>query len=74
MIIGEKMGGLEKFDNTWNWDKCDVRFKDEDDFIYCPYCGDVLKNDWYQRDLKLIEDFFFFFSKSICVYCYEVFF
>ena len=73
MIIGEKMGGLAEFDNTWYCDKCDVRFKDEDDFIYCPYCGDVLKNEWYQRDLKLIEDFFNETAKSICENCGEEF-
>ena len=72
MIIGEKMG-LAEFDNTWYCDQCDVSFKDEDDFIYCPYCGDVLKNDWYQRDLLFIEKFFNEAEKSICEDCGEEF-
>ena len=61
------------FDNTWYCDKCNARFKDEDDFIYCPYCGDVLKNDWYQMDLQYIEEFFNKASKSICEECGEEF-
>lgn len=73
MTIGENMGGLAEFDNKWYCDKCDKSFKDEDDFIYCPCCGDVLKNDWYQRDLKLIEDFFNENAKSICEECGEEF-
>ena len=61
------------FDNTWYCDKCNAHFKDEDDFIYCPYCGDVLKNDWYQMDLQSIEEFFNKASKSICEECGEEF-
>ena len=64
---------LIDFDNTWYCDKCNARFKDEDDFIYCPYCGDVLKNDWYQMDLQYIEEFFNKASKSICEECGEEF-
>lgn len=65
--------GLIGFDNTWYCDKCNARFKDEDDFIYCPYCGDVLKNDWYQMTLQSIEEFFNKASKSICEECGEEF-
>ena len=61
------------FDNTWYCDKCNAHFKDEDDFIYCPYCGDVLKNDWYQMTLQSIEEFFNKASKSICEECGEEF-
>lgn len=64
---------LIDFDNTWYCDKCNARFKDEDDFIYCPYCGDVLKNDWYQMDLQYIEEFFNKASKNICEECGEEF-
>ena len=64
---------LIDLDNTWYCDKCNARFKDEDDFIYCPYCGDVLKNDWYQMDLQYIEEFFNKASKSICEECGEEF-
>lgn len=73
MIIGENMGGLISFDNTWYCDKCNENFKDEDDFIYCPYCGDVLKNDWYQRHLQSIEEFFNESAKSVCEDCGEEF-
>ena len=73
MIIGENMGGLISFDNTWYCDKCNEDFKDEDDFIYCPYCGDVLKNDWYQRHLQSIEEFFNESAKSVCEDCGEEF-
>ena len=65
--------GLIGFDNTWYCDKCNARFKDKDDFIYCPYCGDVLKNDWYQMTLQSIEEFFNKASKSICEECGEEF-
>lgn len=64
---------LVPFDNTWYCDKCDEYFKDEDDFIYCPYCGDVLKHDWYQRNLEDIEEFFNSGEKSICEECGEEF-
>ena len=65
--------GLIPFDNTWYCDKCDVRFKDEDDFIYCPYCGNVLKNDWYQMSLQSIEEFLHVDVNTICEECCEEF-
>lgn len=65
--------GLAPFDNIWYCDKCDVRFKDEDDFIYCPFCGDVLKNDWYQMSLQSIKEFLYVDTKSICEECCEEF-
>ncbi len=72
MIIGENMG-LAPFDNIWYCDKCDLRFKDEDDFIYCPNCGDVLKNDWYQMALQSIEKCLNKTSRSVCEDCDEEF-
>ena len=65
--------GLAPFDNIWYCDKCDIRFKDEDDFIYCPNCGDVLKNDWYQMALQSIEKCLKKTSKSVCENCDEEF-
>ncbi len=72
MIVGEDMG-LIGFDNTWYCDKCNLRFEDNDDFIYCPNCGDVLKNDWYQMALQSIENFFNENSRSVCEDCGEEF-
>ena len=65
--------GLAPFDNIWYCDKCDMRFKDEDDFIYCPNCGNVLKNDWYQMDLQSIEKCLNKTSRSVCEDCDEEF-
>ena len=65
--------GLAPFDNIWYCDKCDLRFKDEDDYIYCPNCGDVLKNDWYQMSLQSIEECLKKLSRSICEDCGEEF-
>lgn len=64
---------LPYFDNIWYCDKCNLHFKDKDDFIYCPYCGEVLKNDWYQRDLQSIEKYLNEISKCICEDCGEEF-
>lgn len=72
MILVRNMG-LMGFDNTWCCDKCGERIKDEDDFIYCPKCGNVLKNDWYQMALQSIEKCLDNFSKSICEDCCEEF-
>ena len=68
MIIGESMG-LAPFDNIWYCDKCDLRFKDEDDFIYCPNCGEVLKNDWYQMALQSIEKCL---NKTLTIYKFKL--
>ena len=65
--------GLIPFDNTWYCDKCDERFKNENDFIYCPNCGNVLKNDWYQMELQSIEALLNKNSSSICENCNEEF-
>ncbi|MBE6500367.1 MAG: hypothetical protein E7Z80_07500 [Methanobrevibacter thaueri] len=65
--------GLKGFDNIWYCDKCDIHFKDEDDYIYCPNCGDVLKNDWYQMALQSIEKYLNETSQSVCEDCCEEF-
>lgn len=72
MVTGENMG-LAIFDNTWYCDKCNARFKNKDDFIYCPNCGNVLKNDWYQMDLQSIEKCLNKPARSICENCGEKF-
>lgn len=66
--------GLAPFDNTWYCDKCGKRIKDEDDFLFCPNCGTVLKNDWYQMSLESIVKFLKNgFARSICEDCCEEF-
>ena len=64
---------LPYFDNTWYCDKCNEQIKDKNDFIYCPKCGNVLKNDQYQKNLESIEKCLDNFSKSICEDCGEEF-
>ena len=65
--------GLAHFDNTWYCDKCDAHFKNENEFLFCPKCGNVLKNDWYQMSLQSIENCLNKFSRSICEECGEEF-
>lgn len=72
MVIGDNMG-LAIFDNEWCCDNCGASFRDEDEFIYCPYCRNVLKNDWYQTSLQSIEKFLKSLNKSICEGCGEEF-
>ena len=62
--------GLRPVDDNWYCDNCNYDFEYEDDYVFCPCCGNVLKNDQYQRDLESIENFF---EKSICEDCKEEF-
>lgn len=61
------------FDETWYCDNCDERFKDEDNLLFCPNCGNLLKNDFYQMILQSIEKYLKEFSISICKKCGEEF-
>ena len=72
MITGENMG-LAAFNNNWFCDKCGEYFNGKDDFIYCPMCGNVLKNDWYQMRLQYIEEFLNELEGSICENCEKKF-
>ena len=41
---------LPAVDENWYCEDCDLNFEycDKPDFLFCPNCGKVLKNDMYQ--------------------------
>ena len=67
------MGGLGPVDDNWYCDNCNNDFAYEVDFLFCPCCGNVLKNDQYLRDLKSIEEFFCESTVTICEDCGDEF-
>ncbi|WP_400228773.1 hypothetical protein [Methanobrevibacter smithii] len=44
---------LPAVDENWYCEDCDLNFEycDKPDFLFCPNCGKVLKNDMYQYKL-----------------------
>lgn len=64
---------LAPVDERWYCDNCNQDFEYEVDFLFCPCCGNVLKNNQYQQDLESIEKFFNESTKSICEDCMEEF-
>ena len=70
-MVGENM--LGPVDENWYCDNCNHDFEYEEDFVFCPCCGNVLKNNQYQRDLESIEKFFDESIKTICEDCGEEF-
>ena len=45
-------------DENWYCEDCDLNFEycDKPDFLFCPNCGKVLKNDMYQYNLDGLID------------------
>ena len=70
-IVGANMDLAH--DLNWYCDNCNHDFEYEEDFIFCPCCGNVLKNNQYQMDLESIEKFFEESRKTICEDCGEEF-
>ena len=60
---------LEIFDNKGYCDECGEVYQGTNVDDFCPKCGTVLKNDWYQRDLEYLENSLKKLSKSICTDC-----
>lgn len=48
-------------DENWYCEDCDLNFEycDKPDFLFCPNCGKVLKNDMYQYKLDGLIDSFY---------------
>ena len=53
--------GLPAVDENWYCEDCDLNFEycDKPDFLFCPNCGKVLKNDMYQYKLDGLIDSFY---------------
>lgn len=51
---------LSAVDENWYCEDCDLNFEycDKPDFLFCPNCGKVLKNDMYQYKLDGLIDSF----------------
>lgn len=51
---------LSAVDENWYCEDCDLNFEycDKPDFLFCPNCGKVLKNDMYQYNLDGLIDSF----------------
>lgn len=51
---------LSAVDENWYCEDCDLNFEycDKPDFLFCPNCGKVLKNDMYQYNLDWLIDSF----------------
>lgn len=51
---------LPAVDENWYCEDCDLNFEycDKPDFLFCPNCGKVLKNDMYQYKLDGLIDSF----------------
>lgn len=49
---------LPAVDENWYCEDCDLNFEycDKPDFLFCPNCGKVLKNDMYQYNLDGLID------------------
>lgn len=62
-------------DENWYCEDCDLNFEycDKPDFLFCPNCGKVLKNDMYQYNLDGLIDSLNNLGKSICENCGEEF-
>lgn len=62
-------------DENWYCEDCDLNFEycDKPDFLFCPNCGKVLKNDMYQYNLDGLIDSLNNMGKSICENCGEEF-
>lgn len=62
-------------DENWYCEECDLSFEysDEPDFLFCPNCGKVLKNNTYQEYLDELINSFSNLGKSICENCGEEF-
>ena len=66
---------LPAVDENWYCEDCDLNFEycDKPDFLFCPNCGKVLKNDMYQYNLDGLIDSLNNLGKSICENCGEEF-
>lgn len=66
---------LPAVDENWYCEDCDLNFEycDKPDFLFCPNCGKVLKNDMYQSKLDRLIDSLNNLGKSICENCGEEF-
>lgn len=66
---------LPAVDENWYCEDCDLNFEycDKPDFLFCPNCGKVLKNDMYQYKLDGLIDSLNNLGKSICENCGEEF-
>lgn len=58
---------LPAVDENWYCEDCDLNFEycDKPDFLFCPNCGKVLKNDMYQYNLDGLIDSLNNLGKSI---------